>query len=508
MTHGRIQTMTQGREGISLAHKTAQRLMRVARRLSVVAAMFVIAALVAGTAGTSYAKPHHKSSTTTTLDTVSVTNFGAAFGGSLSTFGAGTGADDRPMLHVTGVNTLLNRGTGPAGVSVDSLDDHIAVSVPIDLIDLTGFGGFPSTLACTGAGTPVPCCTGALTGVCAPGTGFIAIFSPGANKNSAPENIIGTPNVTLGVFNTSAVDTAQAVAFEDPFDGVNRGHDIVAVGNTLPFVIGPDNIPIISACAAFGGATVGTITEYDRTTLQPGINSVVPFNNSPVTALDDATMMIPGPANATIGGCLTFLLGPVGLAFDQTGFLFAVNGAASNSVPPAGPGFVTVYQPGAFGDAFPFAAIGLVPGSPTAAAFVNPVKVAVSSTSDFNDDVMYVTDIGDNSVKVFDPFTNFDINTLFFEGTQIATIKGGSTKFNRPEGIALSDASGALYVVNNMTNSFEMFTDIGAMIEGGGGNLSPTLIVKGRNTKLNFPVDVALPNFTPTPVPTYSPSLE
>ena len=53
MTHGRMQTMTQGRDGISLAQGGARRLMGVARRLSVVAAVFVSAALVAGTAGTS-----------------------------------------------------------------------------------------------------------------------------------------------------------------------------------------------------------------------------------------------------------------------------------------------------------------------------------------------------------------------------------------------------------------------------------------------------------------------
>ncbi len=56
-----------------------------------------------------------------------------------------------PILFVKGANTLLGAGTGPTGVSVSSLDDHIGVTVPIDLIDLTGFGGFPSALACTGS---------------------------------------------------------------------------------------------------------------------------------------------------------------------------------------------------------------------------------------------------------------------------------------------------------------------------------------------------------------------
>ena len=75
-------------------------------------------------------------------------------------------------------------------------------------------------------------------------------------------------------------------------------------------------------------------------------------------------------------------------------------------------------------------------------------------------------------------------------------IHGGSTKLKRPEGLALGTDDGALYVVNNIKNSLEMFTDIGS--DEGGGDIPPTLIVQGRNTKLNFPVDVALPAFTPS----------
>jgi hypothetical protein len=558
--------MTQGRDGISLAPVGALRLMGVTRRLSVVAAVFALAALVAVTAGTSYAQTdaktskdahHHKGAVL--LDNVTVTNYGAAFGGSLATFMAGRGPGDAPKLLVKGTNTLLGAGTGPAGVSVSSLDAHIGVTVPIDLLDMSGFGGFPNTLACTGAGTPVPCCTGALTGVCGPGTGFVAIFSQGATKNSAPESFIGTRNVTFDnvagpgltctgpgtplacctgpnagtcEFNTSGVDTSQGIAFEDPFDGVNPGRDVVAIANTLPINFF-STIDLLdgtnggAACNAFGsgactgpgtplacctgpatgtcaGMTVGTISEFDiRNQIKPGFNdNVAPFNNSPVCTLpavaippdfDEPPTHCPlgSAGNTTIGGCLTFLLGPVGLAFDQTGFLFAVNEAA---VAQGGPGFITVYQPDSFGDMFPTSVVGLL--GPTAGAFVDPAKITVLSDSDFNDDVIFVTDVGDNSIKIFDPFANFDDATLFFEGEQLGTIHGGSTKLKRPEGLAVNSDNGTLYVVNNNKNSLEMFTDIGE--DEGGGDIPPTLIVQGRNTKLNFPVDVALPAFTPS----------
>jgi hypothetical protein len=541
--------MTQGRDGISMAPKTAPWLMGVARRLSVVAAMFVIAALAA-TAGTSYAQGAKaevkRHPAVVTADTVTVTNFGSAFGGTLATFKAGSGPKAGPFLFVKGANTLLNSGTGPAGVAVGAFgDDHIAVSVPIDLIDLTGFGAFPAALACTGPGQAVVnnkpvaigCCTAFHKGDCEPGTGFAEIFSAGATGNAVAENVIGTRNVTFDnvgagctglqmplpcctgpnagtcAFNTSGVNTPQGVAFEDPFDDVNPGKNIVAITNTLPinFFSTTDLVDASNggaACAAFGGFTVGTITEFDRGALATGFNdNVPPFNNNPVCTLPAAaipplfsspptTCPIGSRYNATIGGCDTFLLGPVAAAFDESGYLFVVNEAA---VPMKGPGFVSVYFPGAFGDSFPAALIGLTGTNTPIGTFKDPAKIAVSSDFNFFDDVIFVTDVGDNSIKIFEPFQNFD--GLFFEGMQIGTIKGGNTKLKRPEGIAVSAASGNLYVVNNLTNSFEMYTDIGA-VEDGGGDIAPTLIVEGNHTKLNFPVDIALPNFTPSAVPT------
>ena len=221
-------------------------------------------------------------------------------------------------------------------------------------------------------------------------------------------------------FNTSGVNTPQGLAYEDPFDGINPGRDILAIANTLPvnyfstedFADGTEPLSGGAACNAFGsgsctgpgtplacctgvatgtcaGMVVGTIAEFDTKTLTagtPGFNdNVAPFNNSPVCTLP-AVEIPPGfdepPTscpigsvnNATIGGCNTFLLGPVALAWDETGFLFAVNEAA---VAAGGPGFVTVYQPGSFGNQYPTAVVGLV--GATAGAFKDPAKIGVLS---------------------------------------------------------------------------------------------------------------------------------
>jgi len=240
-------------------------------------------------------------------------------------------------------------------------------------------------------------------------------------------------------------------------------------------VIEPDFlIPGLGLCGDnIPGFSLGTITEYETAglaTFDPttfgGINDIFPLNDSPVNF---------GTQEATIGGCDTFLLGPVGVAFDSFGLLYVVNNIGK---------YVTVYEPGAFGNAIPIAIIGAF--GATAGAFSNPAYITVSGAGEGA--TIYVTDMGDNSIKVFTVFANFNIFT--FTGEQLGTIVGGHTKLLRPEGIAIS--ADDLYVVNNNANSLEMFDDLDVT---GFGNVSPKLIIQGRPARMNFPVGVALPQF-------------
>ena len=228
----------------------------------------------------------------------------------------------------------------------------------------------------------------------------------------------------------------------------------------------------------------------------------------------------PYEQNVTIGGCSTFLLAPVGLTFDAFGYLFVVNNAF-----PAAPGFVTVYPSATYGDVLPAALIGLIPGSSSAGDLDFPAAVAVATSgSPGAGDVVYVSDIGlprvlnksggqspvpatPASIKFFAPFDPATCFTAFYPigctGTLLGSISGPHTKLRHPEGIALSQDADTLYVVNQFGNTLEMFTGvIGITATGGVQDVAPTLVISGPNSKMNMPVGVALPQFTPTPAPT------
>jgi len=479
MTHGRMQTMTQGRDGISLEPAGARTLMGIARRPSVVAAVLLVAALIAGTTGTSYAKRMLS-------DTVVVSNYGSAFAGSVETFTAGSLENASPFKDIKGGNALLADSTGPSGDAQSSISGQIAVAMPLQLIAFTPFLN-----------------------------GWVSIFSAGANGNSQPEAVIASPT-GAGAPDLTGLDLPQGTAYSD---GLVVGSDEIAVSNFAVLVVAPDlHIPGLGLCTPNKpGFSLGTITEYPTDALTPfsppfnGVNDIFPTNNSPVTACDTSACTTFHPQNATIGGCDTFLAGPVGVAFDSTGILYAVN---AGFVPTTS--YVTAYDPnlpppyGGFGNVLPIAIVGT-------GALKNPAFVAVETGPVVDvdgfplpQDTIFVTDVGDNSIKIFAPFDPPSCFTAALPfgcaGAELAEIKGSKTKLKRPQGIAV-DPAGNLYVVNNTISTLEEFSaaTVGNAIAGGGQQnvaasyVLPGVIGNGNKPKMNFPVGVALKAFAPAP---------
>ena len=153
-----------------------------------------------------------------------------------------------------------------------------------------------------------------------------------------------------------------------------------------------------------------------------------------------------------------------GLALDSSGNLYVVNDLSQFG----GVDTVTVYAPGASGNAAP---IRTITGSATGmdgAAFD-----AVDSSG-----TLYVTNGYANSVTIYAPGANGNAAPL-------ATIAGSNTNINRPQGIAL-DSGGNMYVANSGGTSIVVFA------AGSNGNVAPIRTIGGSNAGINAPVGIAL----------------
>jgi hypothetical protein len=493
-----MQTMTQGRDRISLAHRAALAVKEVARQLSLVAVVFSVAALVMGTAGTSYAKKAKGGDPAILLDTIVVSNFGSLFNGSVVVFPVGSTMGSGAATHIIGGNTFLGDENGAAGDSRATFSLDVAVAVPLGIAGL-----LPN--------------------------GYVVIFGPTANQNSFPGVLIGS----FPGFEFTGLSLSQGVAYADPYasftgelfdEGLG---ELLAVSNFAhspapdSVVVGPDGAvpgPAEGICAinpegAFG---VGSITEYLSAFLLPlnpqNLEGSVsdeppfpfPFATPPTVTVENIATGTFTTPNVTIGGCASWLFGPIGLTFDSEGFLYVVNELGK---------YVTVYAPDAEGDAIPLAIIGLT--GDTEGAFIDPQYIAiVNDDGDPDDDVIAVTDIGTSknisaqgSVKFFEPFEDCPMTPLLpvppftCYGEQTASLQGKATKLKRPLGIAadtaLDDFDDVFYVANNNKNTLQEYVDFDFF--GGTQNVPPTLTLNKKKTFLNFPVGVALSQFTPSP---------
>jgi hypothetical protein len=408
MTHGRTQTMTQGREGISLAHRSALKFWEVARQLSVVAVMFSVAAILAVTADSSYAG---------LANTVVVSNNGAILGGSVETFPAGSFDNAKPSLEVKGNKTFLGLG-GASGDAVSSFNGEIVVTSSAANIVLS--------------------------------------FGAGTNGNSAPDTVLAGPNTGINI--------PQGASFENPFVS---GDDIFANSNLGDVVIADAKNP--KGCPVAPHFTIGSITEFHRTDTGnhfPINNSPVvelPFAPAP---------QVPFVANATIAGCDTALFGPVGVAFDTLNHLWVVNSlgpfvtkyaaGAFGDAPPIDivglfpptkgdlpdPQYIAVNGTGTeiyvteadtndikiFDVHIPFDAKLINTISGKGSKLNHPLGIASNASLGGSD--LYVVNNGDNSLVMFDsPFSSKPSVVIRQDNRNK---RAGRTRLNLPVGVALS----------------------------------------------------------------------
>jgi 6-phosphogluconolactonase (cycloisomerase 2 family) len=191
---------------------------------------------------------------------------------------------------------------------------------------------------------------------------------------------------------------------------------------------------------------------------------------------DDDSDAVTAYAAASNGDVAPLTPAPTGLsepqfvAVDANGNIYATNPFTAS---------VTIYAKGSKGDVAPIATIG---GSNT--GLNSPEGIALDSSGK-----IYVTNCpacssnsGSPSVTVY-PALGSSAGPLNEAPT--ATIGGGSTGLNSPEGIALDSSSGAIFVADSGAASVFVYP------AGSSGNVAPSATISGATTGLVSPVGVA-----------------
>src|SRR2546430_3095720 len=134
---------------------------------------------------------------------------------------------------------------------------------------------------------------------------------------------------------------------------------------------------------------------------------------------------------------------------------------------------ITVYGPGASGNAVPTA---VIVGSAT--GLCDPFALAVDAAG-----TLYVANHCANSITVYAPGANGDV-------APTAAIAGDNTGLSSPSGLAL-DASGRIYVTNQ-GDLFGENASVEIFSSGASGNATPLARIAGGNTGLIAPAGIAL----------------
>lgn len=171
----------------------------------------------------------------------------------------------------------------------------------------------------------------------------------------------------------------------------------------------------------------------------------------------------------TIAGSNTRLHGTEGVAVGADGTIYATNVATSDTEPNQ----VTVYAPGATGNATP---IAIIVGSNT--QLWAPAGIAMDGAGN-----IYVANSGNSLITIYAPGANGNV-------APTATIGGSNTGFLTVHDVALDNA-GNIYVTSavgppGFTGKITVFA------AGTTGNATPQATITGSHTGLRFPDGIVI----------------
>ncbi len=423
-----------------------------------------------------------------------------AFAESVFVYSAGSNGNAAPIATINGSNTGLE---GPVGIAVDSSGKiYVADDGPCDC---GGGSVFVYSAGSNGNVAPVATISGSKTGLSFPvgialdssgeiyvaddgpfdsGGGSVFLYSAGSNGDAAPIATISASYYTglkdpVGI----AVDSSGKIYVAD-----------LGSSEALPQI--PPSVFVYPAGSNGNAAPIATISG-SNTGLRGPIGMAVDSSGKIYAAgynsnTGYSVLVYAAGSNgnvapiATISGSNTGLIGPIGTAVDSSGKIYVANDGIYNDfgveiVPPS----VLVYPAGSNGNVAPTATIS---GSNTGLNL--PVGIAVDSSGN-----TYVTDGGPDgggpaSVFVYAAGSNGNV-------ASIATISGRNTGLSAPVGIAV-DSSGDIYVVDGAS--------VFAYSAGSNGNVAPVATISGPNAELTEPLSIAIQPVAAAPPPTGTPA--
>lgn len=383
-----------------------------------------------------------------------VTNYSLAPG--VMVYGPGASGNVVPIRTITGHNTALENA---AGIARDAAGTLYVANPPHN----PPYGGSITVYAPEASQNAVPIrtITGGGTGlynprgiavdraghVYASNTYTVTVYAPGASGNAPPIRTIESYFQVGGV----ALDSAGNVYVSSR--GGIAVYAVAAEGATPIRTIAGSNI-LLQCPAGMGLDAAGEL--YVADPCGGSISVYAPESDGNAAPV------------RTIAGSNTGLNGPFAVALDAAGNVYVTNtgGYTANA------GSVTVYAPGASGNAPP---VRTLAGCNTGIGYPwGPRGVALDP-----DGNVYVT----AHVPAFG-ITAYMTTT---SGTPVLThtITGCNTELNGPLGIA-RDAADNLYVANLLPSTITVYAP------GASGDVVPIRTIAGANTGLNDPNGIAL----------------
>ena len=285
--------------------------------------------------------------------------------------------------------------------------------------------------------------------------GQILIFAPGATGNVAPQSAIGGNNTGLAY--------PAGIAF-DPKGNLYVSNRVAGPSITAYAAGASGNIaPITTIAGANTRLAAPTGIAFDasgRLYVANGGNVSSPAGQILIYAAGASGNVAPIDS---IAGSSTGLYGPTWLAFDAAGNVYVSNYNWTNVTFS-----ITVYAPGAHGNAAP---IRTITGNNT--GLNGAAGIALDQASN-----LYVANSGSSAITVYAAGASGN-------ATPTRIIQGSNTGLAEPGCLAL-DAGGKLYVVSSLA------TRITAYAAGATGNATPTAAI-GPDTRpsLNYDWGIA-----------------